>query len=190
MDNKIELLSRRKSRKARRFAAAFLGLCLAAAPLLAQDGSGAQASSPSTERAPGLPSEKMALALSLGGTLVSWGLMLSTHSLAAWAGVMVGPSLGSFYGGCWGRGLLLTGLRVGVWGATFAYVLEHDEQKNTAAFVLMLGTLIGTTIYECATVESAVRKRNAARLAKQNLKLAVAPFALRKGAGLQVRLSF
>jgi len=54
----------------------------------------------------------------------------------------------------------------------------------------MLGTVIGSAIYECATVRSAVRKHNAARLAERDLKLAVAPFPVRRAAGLNVRLSF
>ncbi len=66
----------------------------------------------------------------------------------------------------------------------------HDESDNTAVVALWLGTLIGSTIYECATVKSAVRKHNAARLAKRNLKVAVAPFPVRRGAGLSVQLSF
>ena len=85
---------------------------------------------------------------------------------------------------------MMTGLRVGVSMAAIAYSLENDEEDNTAVGVLMVGTLIGSAIYECATVKSAVRKHNAARLAKRNLKLAVAPFAVRRGAGLSVQLSF
>ena len=182
-------------------AAEFLVACLLAAPLTAQDDIGAQASSPVTAESLGLPKEKTAFTLSLTGALASWGLMLvsiavapedvpSEMGVAAVAGIMIGPSLGCFYGGCWGRGLLMTGLRVGVSMAAIAYSLENDEEDNTAVGVLMVGTLIGSAIYECATVKSAVRKHNAARLAKRNLKLAVAPFAVRRGAGLSVQLSF
>lgn len=44
--------------------------------------------------------------------------------------------------------------------------------------------------YDCATVKSAVRKHNAAHMARRGLNMALAPFPLRKGGGLQVRLSF
>ena len=151
-----------------------------------------------------MPKEKTAFTLSLTGALASYGLLLAyaaaagedssgISSVLGWvgvAGIMIGPSLGNFYGGLWGRGLLLTGLRVGTTVAAMAYTMYYDESDNTAVVALWLGTLIGSTIYECATVKSAVRKHNAARLAKRNLKVAVAPFPLRRGAGLSVQLSF
>jgi uncharacterized membrane protein (DUF441 family) len=84
----------------------------------------------------------------------------------------------------------MTGLRVGTSVAAIAYSLYYDESDNTAVVALWLGTLIGSAIYECVTVKSAVRKHNAARLAKRNLKLAVAPFPVRSGAGLSIQLSF
>lgn len=186
-------------------AAAFFVAFLPAAPLTAQDDAGAQAPSPVTAESLGLPSEKTAYNLSIWGTLGSYGLLLAYYAAAAsedtsgiasvlgWvggAGIMIAPSLGNFYGGLWGRGLLLTGLRVGTTVAATAYAMYYDESDNTAVVVLWLGTLIGSTIYECATVKSAVRKHNAARLAKQNLKVAVAPFLARRGAGLSVQLSF
>lgn len=186
-------------------AAAFLVACLPAVPLTAQDDAGAQAPSPITAESLGLPKEKTAYNLSLWGTLGSYGLLLvyaaaageeegsTITSVLGWvgvAGIMIGPSLGNFYGGLWGRGLLLTGLRVGTTVAMMAYTMYNDESDNTAVAVLWMSTLIGSAIYECATVKSAVRKHNAERLAKHNLKVAVAPFLARRGAGLSVQLSF
>ena len=151
-----------------------------------------------------LPSERTASALSLGTVLVSAALLgvsgafgeepqselNSALTILGAIGLYIGPSVGGFYGGCWGRGLLLTGLRLGVTVAGGAYFLANDEKDNTVAGVLMLGTLVGSAIYECATVKSAVRRRNAARLEKRGPNLAVAPFATARGGGLQVRLSF
>lgn len=155
-----------------------------------------------------LPSESKASALSLGTVLVSAALLGVTGAFGGSSldgpasglnsaltilgaiGLYVGPSVGGFYGGCWGRGLLLTGLRLGVTFAGGAYALEHDEQDNTLPAVIVLGTIVGSAIYECATVRSAVRRRNAARMAKQGPNLTVAPFASVRGGGLQVRLSF
>jgi len=199
------LIKETRPGRLRIIAAAFLVACLLAAPLTAQDDTGAQAATPVTAGSLGLPKETTAFTLSLTGALASWGLMLVYAAAApeegestiisvlggvAIAGIMVGPSLGNFYGGCWGRGLLMTGLRVGASVAAIAYSLYYDEADNTAVGVLWLSTLIGSAIYECATVKSAVRKHNAARLAKRNLKLAVAPFPVRRGAGLSVQLSF
>ena len=185
-------------------AAALLIACLPAAPLTAQDDTGARAATPVTAGSLGLPKETTAFTLSLTGTLASWGLLLvyaavpekgettiaSVLGSVAIVGIMVGPSLGNFYGGLWGRGLLMTGLRVGTSVAVIAYSMYHDESDNKAVVALWLGTLIGSSIYECVTVKSAVRKHNATRLAKRNLKLAVAPFPVRRGAGLSVQLSF
>ena len=199
------LIKETRPGRLRIIAAAFLVACLLAAPLTAQDDTGAQAATPVTAGSLGLPKETTAFTLSLTGALASWGLMLVYAAAApeegestiisvlggvAIAGIMVGPSLGNFYGGLWGRGLLMTGLRVGVSVAAIAYSMYYDETDNAAVGVLWLSTLIGSAIYECATVKSAVRKHNAARLAKRNLKLAVAPVPVRRGAGLSVQLSF
>lgn len=199
------LINEIRPRRLGLIAAAFLVACLPVVPLTAQDDTGPQSPSPVTAESLGLPKEKTAFTLSLTGTLASWGLMLvsvaaaaedapseiqSALGYASVVGIMIGPSLGRFYGGCWGMGLLMTGLRVGVSALALTYILENDEKDNTAVGVLMLGTVIGSAIYECASVKSAVRKRNAARLAKRDLELAVAPFPVRRGAGLNVRLSF
>jgi len=179
-------------------AASLLIVWLAAAPLLAQDGTGVQASLPVDARSAGFPSERTAFTLSLATTLASWGLLLGawrtvsggSSGIVLTAGIMVGPSFGSFYGGLWGRGLLWTGLRLGVSALALSYSRNHDEEDNTNLNVLMLVTLVGSSIYECATVKSAVRKHNAARLARRGTNLALAPFLLPNGAGLQVRLGF
>lgn len=179
-----------------------------AGPLRAQGLPGA--GGPATPGPPELrlPSESKASALSWGTFLVSAALLgvagvlggssfgepsndlNSALTTLGAIGLYIGPSVGGFYGGCWGRGLLLTGLRLAVTFAGGAYALSHDEQDNTATAVIMLGTLVGSAIYECATVKSAVHRRNAARLAKRGPNLAVAPFAVARGGGLQVRLSF
>lgn len=187
----------------RRITAALVGLCLAAAPLLAQDVPGAHGPSLPDARSLGLPSESTAFTLSLTATLASWSLLALTSAggdapsettsaiqYISGAGVFAGPSLGFFYGGCWGRGLLTTALRLGVTFAIAAYALNNDEQDLTGLGLAGIGFLVASSLYDCATVRSAVRKHNAAHMARQGLNLAVAPFPLRKGAGLQVRLSF
>lgn len=174
-----------------------------AGPLMAQGLTAAGEPAPPGPPPLRLPSEKTASTLSWATTLTAWALIAvsggfgeapSTLSSAlAFAGgiaAYVGPSVGGFYGGCWGRGLLLTGLRLGVTVVGMGYALGHDERDNTDVAVIVLGTLVGSAIYECATVRSAVHKRNASRLAKRGPNLAVAPFAMVRGGGLQVRLSF
>ncbi len=193
-------------RRGLRLSATVLALNLAAAPLLAQALPGAQTPSAVDSRSLHLPSEKTAFTLSLSGTLVSYGLLFismgsggtgdapsevsSGIGLAGIAGAMVGPSLGSFYGGCWGRGLLMSGLRLGACMAVLAYSLNHDEENLTALGIGLVGVMVASSVYECATVKSAVRKHNAAHMANRGLNVVLAPFALRKGGGVQVRLSF
>jgi len=191
------------SARPRHFLAALVGLCLVAAPLFAQDVPGAQTLSLPDPRSLGLPSENTAFTLSLTATLASWGLLALTSAggeapsettsaiqYIAGVGVFTGPSLGFFYGGCWGRGLLTTALRLGVTLAVATYALNHDEQDLTGLGLAGIGFFVASSIYDCATVKAAVRKHNAAHIARRGLNVAVAPFPLRKGAGLQVRLSF
>ncbi len=202
---KESLPSGKGRRMPRALAAGLIGIWLAAGPLLAQTIPASQAVSPPTARSLGLPSEGTAFTLSLTGTLAGWGLLLASAGGDSWggeseassamayvavAGVMAGPSLGYFYGGCWGRGLLMTGIRVGLTMGLLSYSLNNDEKDLTGLGVAFMGVLVGTAIYECATVKSAVRKHNAAHIARRGLNFAAAPFVLRKGAGLQVRLSF
>ncbi len=182
-----------------------IGIWLATGPLFAQGIPAYQAGSPPTARSLSLPSEGTAFTLSLAGTLAGWGLLLASTGRDTWdtpseassaltcvaiAGLMAGPSLGYFYGGCWGRGLLMTAVRVGVSLGVLAYSLNNDEEDLTGLGYAYLGVLLGTAIYECATVKSAVRKHNAAHMAQRGLTVAAAPFVLPKGAGLHVRLSF
>jgi len=203
MPDRKDLGRKRRSARPRSFLAAFAGLCLAAVPLLAQDVPRAKIPSLPDPRSLGLPSENTAFTLSLSATLASWGLLALTSAggeaptettsaiqYIAGVGVFTGPSLGFFYGGCWGRGLLTTAVRLGVTLAVAAYALNHDEQDLTGLGLAGIGIFVASSIYDCVTVKSAVRKHNAAHLARRGLNLAVAPFPLRKGAGLQVRLSF
>lgn len=203
MQDRKDLWGKGPSARPGSFLAAFVGLCLAAAPLFAQDVPGAKTSSLPDPRSLGLPSENTAFTLSLTSTLASWGLLALTSAggeapsettsaiqYIAAAGIFTGPSLGFFYGGCWGRGLLTTALRLGVTLAFAAYAVNNDEQDLTGLGLASVGFFVASSIYDCATVKSAVRKHNAAHVARRGLNLAVAPFPLRKGAGLQVRLSF
>jgi len=50
--------------------------------------------------------------------------------------------------------------------------------------------MAGSIIFDLVTVKKAVRKHNQAREERARLSVAVAPFALPKGAGVQLRMSF
>jgi hypothetical protein len=140
----------------------------------------------------GLPSENTAVALGAVGVLAGvflplvasdpgngWGL------LTAWC---MGPSLGFFYGGCWGRGLLTTGLRFGL---IFVLALAAYEEDNFSGVgSLWLGGMAATAILDLATTRRAVRNRNARIMARRGLRLDVAPVVLRRGAGIKLQMSF
>lgn len=136
-----------------------------------------------------LPSGRTATTISAVGTLLSIPLMFLGRDAAALGavGILTGPSIGYFYGGCWGRGLFSTGLRT-----AFSFIMAailYDNETN-AGFSVWLGGMALSAIYDIATVKKAVNKRNQAKLARRKLDVALAPFAVRKGAGVQLRLSF
>jgi hypothetical protein len=162
-----------------------LGLALALGPAFGQPG--APAPMPDG-RAAGLPSESTAVVLAVVGTAAS--VLLSTR-ISGWPGFVffcAGPSLGFFYGGCWGRGLLSTALRFGG-TILIASALLNGEWHESHAYI-WLGGMVATAVLDIVTVRAAVRRRNAAITRRRGLALDVSPFALPKGAGLRVRLAF
>jgi hypothetical protein len=204
----MEGLKRIRGQRARGRAAGFtcalLGLVLAAAPLPGQDTAVAPALPQSDPDLPRLPSEKTAFKLSLYGSLAPFGLSALMAivqqsdmdwgspglDIAALVMLCSGSSAGFLYGGCWGRGLLMAGLRLGATAALIAYTLNWDERDNTVLVLTYLGGMAGSIVFDLATVKKAVRKHNQARLAKRGLSVALSPIALPKGAGVQLRMSF
>jgi hypothetical protein len=170
---------------------ALLGLGLVAAPAVGQETPGGGQPPQAASQYNGLPSENMALALSAIGTIAAVASMFvwlgGYGNILAWSAL---PSLGFMYGGCWGRGLLTTGLRLGATFLVLGYAFNHDEDNLEGLRFAYLGGMALSAIIDIATVKKAVHKRNEARLARRGLKLAVAPFALPKGGGIQVRMSF
>ncbi|RPJ00437.1 MAG: hypothetical protein EHM31_08070, partial [Candidatus Aminicenantes bacterium] len=80
-----------------------LGLCLVVVPVAGQGQNEGQAPVSPGVAYPGLPSANTALGLSVAGTVAALASMYSRNGYVAWAGIAFGPSLGFFYGGCWGR---------------------------------------------------------------------------------------
>jgi len=137
---------------------------------------------------PPLPSESKAMALSVIGTAAAVASAFTGEPYAFLTCLAVGPSMGFFYGGCWGRGLLTATLRL---AGTFAAVaVALNDENGPAAASIWLGAMIGTSLLDIATVKSTVRRHNAKVAARRGLNVDVAPFALPKGGGLQVRLAF
>lgn len=188
--------TRRGAGRARRrtvpLVAAFCGAALLVMPLaLNGQAAGGLRTGLAGDRS-GLPSENTALALGAVGALAGAFLPLVSSDLAGGWGLLatwcVGPSLGFFYGGCWGRGLLTAGLRAGL---TFVLALAAYEDDNFVAIgSLWLGGMAGTALWDLATTRRAVHNRNRRIMARRGLRLDVAPLVLRQGAGLTVRLSF
>jgi hypothetical protein len=166
-----------------------LGLALVMTPAYGQSPAFSLAQGPTRVDNYGLPSEGTAMALSVLGSAVAVVSTLSGNGTLALAGLTFGPSLGFLYGGCWGRGLLSAGLRL---GATFAMVmiaLSNDGAGYVLAYS-WIGAMTASMIYDLATVKSTVRRHNAALMARRGLKVGVSPFAMRKGGGVQVNLGF
>jgi hypothetical protein len=137
---------------------------------------------------PALPSENTAIFLSVLGSAAAVLSGYSGNDYAFLTCLTIGPSLGFFYGGCWGRGALTATLRFAATAAAVAVVLS-DDNSITAGY-LWAGAMIGTSILDIATVKRAVRRHNAAAMARRGLTVDVAPFAARKGGGIQIRLGF
>ncbi len=174
--------------------AAALGLALALSAAPAANGqTGAAPRAGMAGDVSGLPSENTAVALGAVGALAGVFLPLvdSQGSGGGWALLTTwcaGPSLGFFYGGCWGRGLLTTGLRFGLCLAGALAALDSDNYGGIV--YLWLGGMAATTMWDLVTTRRAVRKRNQRIAARQGLRLEVAPLVLRKGAGLKLQVSF
>lgn len=135
-----------------------------------------------------LPSENTAMALSLIGSAAAVASVYSQNGYAFLTCLTVGPSLGFFYGGCWGRGLLTASLRL---AGTFAAVaIALNDDTGLATGYIWFGAMIGTSLLDIATVRSSVRRHNAKVMARRGFDVDVAPFAMPKGGGLRVRLAF
>ncbi len=170
-------------------ASALLALGLVVLPAAGQDRPADQASWQKDVDYRGLPSESMAVALSVIGTAAAVASLYSHNGWVALAGLSLGPSLGFMYGDCLGRGLLTSGLRLGATIAAVLYSVEHDEAGPGLGYA-WIGGMALSAIIDIATVGKAVRKHNDRLLARRGMSVGVAPFALPKGAGVQVRLSF
>jgi len=199
---------RQDTGKTRRITAFLLAICFASTLLAGQEEPGGPATPRTSPPLLKLPSEKTAFILSLIGTAVAASFTFITMNRRtndvidesallenlSYLSMFAGPSLGSFYGGCWARGLLMTGSRVAV---TFALgftaliqVLEGEERYSRGLDYTFWGFMAATAAFELATVKKAVHRRNAGRMARRDMKLALIPFALPKGAGVRVQMSF
>jgi hypothetical protein len=179
-------------------ASAVLGLGLVVLPAAGQDRPADQAHwQTAADDYRGLPSPATALTLSAVGTAAAiascvFAGKLSRRSYLGYIAIvplLAGPSLGAMYGGCWGRAWLWTGLRTAGLIMVVAIVqadFDHDEGPN----YVLIGGMALSAIIEMATVGKAVRKHNDRLLARRGLNVGVSPFALPKGAGVQLRLSF
>jgi uncharacterized membrane protein YidH (DUF202 family) len=169
----------------------------------------AQESQESRDKAPPpvkLKSEKRAMTLSVVGTLVPLAVFASyflgdhptdTYANIASVGALVsplGPSLGYFYAGSTGRGLLGIGIRlVGLAGIVGGgYGLDNGDANETlmTAFIIAgAGVTLASTVIDLAGVKKAVRRHN---LKVQSLQVALAPIVVprTRSFGLQARLSF
>ena len=128
----------------------------------------------------------VALTLSLLGTAVGYGALIGgldnsqNLMLVGYAGIVAGPSIGHFYTGEYGRGLLTTGVRglgflaMGLGASlTLRDCWDDEPCANNGPAIFWAGALttIGTTIY--SIVDS---RRSARRVNERNRrKLALTP---------------
>jgi len=172
----------------RRATGLFVGSVLLVLPVVAQERPVGQWPQQTPVVYSRLPSENTALTLSVVGTVATLASFYTRNGYLVWGGIVFGPSLGFFYGDCWGRGLLSAGLRFGASLAAIAVAYE-DDLSDTWGYV-WLGGMALSTIVDLATVRRAVHRQNERRMARRKLNLDVSPFAMPKGGGVQLKLSF
>jgi len=150
-----------------------------------------------------LKSETTALQYSLYGTLFPVGISLASKSgyELAIAGVLVGPSLGYFYGGKADRGmkgiLIRTGTVALTWviGGIAAQSAGGGFSGLEAAIKVCAvgaGVVLIEAIYDIATVKSTVRKHNEELRQKNQTSVTLLPkyFADSGAGGLELRITF
>lgn len=142
---------------------------------------------------PQLLSEKTALSRSLTGTLVP-----TVTIVLAVPGLIIGPSLGYFYAGLPRRAWTGIGLRfAGIGGMVSSFAIcgwdcgPGDDSYDLAWVVFISGAALtaGSAVYDIATVEGAVRRKNEALLSA-SMRIVPAYFADAKAVGLKVEFFF
>ena len=143
-----------------------------------------------------LRNEDLALALSFGGTLLSWGLLFrgdalgsdGTGRLIGLAGTLLAPNFGHWYQGVpFTRG---TGIRIlsGV-GASYGLVraVFCEGNCNDTDILIFLGSAL---VYIAATVDDIIDAPRRARKHNRSLQLGVAPVLTNGSTGLALGGSF
>ena len=112
-------------------------------------------------------------------------------------GLIVGPSLGYFYGGMPGRAWKGIGLRVVGIGGMIGAVLycwncipeQTDFTLNWIVLLSSAGLVVGSAVYDIASIKKAIRKKNASI---PNIGLTLAPryFVHTKSVGLALSYKF
>lgn len=150
-------------------------------------------------------SPRTAFLLSVLGTTFPFALSLASNRIqsnvftfAVGSAFLVGPSLGFFYGGLIGRGLVGVGLRalggglmvIGIVNLVEAIFGEENSAESvTIPFYAGAGIVIGSIIWDLATVKSAVRKRNE-KIRERTLALSPFLNPRTRTVGLSLQISF
>jgi hypothetical protein len=109
------------------------------------------------------------------------------------SGVIVGPSLGYFYGGCTKKGFISIGKRIGISGGTFllGYMAFTDVSGDdyTPGLILISGGVltIASAYHDIAVVDDTVRKHNASLA---NISIAPTYISSSGAPGVEVMVRF
>jgi hypothetical protein len=138
-------------------------------------------------------SENQAFHRSLYGTLIPFPTLVLTLP-----GLIVGPSLGYFYAHMPGRAFTGIGLRsAGLGGVVSSFLIcgwdcGPGQDNYNLAWGVFLGSsalVVGSAIYDIATIKRAVRHRNA-KMSSAQLTVSPRYFVQSKGVGMQVQIFF
>ncbi len=110
-----------------------------------------------------------------------------TSAVALSAGMLVagvGPSVGHFYAGEYGHGLIVSGVRVAA-GTTAMMLAVYDARgaAATAGFLGCIGVALALDVYDLVDAPDAARRANAKARAATGPTVGLVPMPLRAGAG-------
>lgn len=141
--------------------------------------------------------ENIAIGLSLGATVASWGLLLvggsadnETMTTVGAIGTMFAPSMGHWYSHqllTRGMGIRALGLGVGAVGLSIALGQAFDHEDNSDDSTVSLLLLAGAAMYIAGTVDDIATSGRAARKYNSRFEnVNVVPQLTANGGGLAV----
>jgi hypothetical protein len=169
------------------------------------------ARNPNTVKIPKAKSPEKAVLISLAGTVISYGILMSTSgngndmgitNVIVLGGTLIGPGLGHNYAGNEGRMWRGIGIRAAACGLTLlgaGLVLDATWNSNEGSeapgiFFIFAGSIafLGSSVYDIATADDSARKYNEENGLAAKAKISISPtyFVQHQAPGAAITLNF